>query len=372
MEKLINFVELNYYCHSEVKDPELVIEKHLPSNLYLEEWKKYASIALVKHLDYRGEFQKKSIKYYFLKRGNNFWQLPFTTHGTVKKNNPDVVVVQGLIFPLQVIFLRIKLGRKPIILLQHHSEVPYKKKRIFQKLADRCVNGYLFTSLANVDEWCKAGIIKNINRCFEMPPATTLFSRKDKTESTRQTKMRGSMNFLWVGRFNENKDPLTVLAAFEKFFSINPDAALYMIYQENDLLSAVQQKISDTVLLKEKVVLLGKLPHNELETWYSAADYFISASYREGGSYVLMEAMSCGCVPIVSNIPASMKMIDNGKVGFYFEAGDPESLYQLLLSLNNEDYKKRSIAAENHFKKEMSSVAIANKMYGICKILISK
>jgi glycosyltransferase involved in cell wall biosynthesis len=365
MKKQLNFTEVNYYCHTEFDNPEQVIAKHLPTNLYLKELKQYANIILIKHINYTGVMESESIRYAFFKRKNSFWQLPFSSHRTIKKYDPDMVVVQGLIFPLQVISLRMKLGKKCTILLQHQGEVPYRRKRIFQKLADKCVNGYLFTSLANTNEWMEAGIIKDRNKCFEIPPATTLFCRQDKIKALLQTGMEGVVNFLWVGRLNANKDPFTVLSAFEMYFSENHLARLYMIYQEDDLLTEVQQMINQSNVLKERVKLVGKIQHDRLETWYSAADYIVSGSHREGGSYALMEAMACGCVPIVTTIPASMKMIDNGKAGFYFKTGDANSLYKLLLSLKQEEYEDWSQKAVTHFKEEMSAAAIAKKMLAV-------
>ena len=372
MNSRINFLEINYYCHREISDPGKVIAKHLPTNLYLSAMKGVARVVLVKHMNYEGERVVEKMSYLFFKRRNNFWQVPFLTHRAIKKCNPGLVLVQGIIFPLQVIFLRWKLGRNVIVILQHQGEVPYKRKRFFQRWADKSVNGYLFTSLANAQEWIQAGIIKNHQRCFEIPPATTLFSRQDKQAAIHKTGMLGQLNFLWVGRLNANKDPLTVLSAFSVYFSENPTAMLYMVYQEDDMLDVVRQTINQDEHLKSRAILVGKVEHEKLEDWYSAADYIVSASHREGGSYAIMEAMACGCVPIVTAIPAAMKMINYGKAGFYFEAGSATGLYQQLSSLKMEEYGHWSIQAEAHFKQEMSAPAIANKMQHIITSLQAK
>ncbi len=98
-----------------------------------------------------------------------------------------------------------------------------------------------------------------------------------------------------------------------------------------------------------------------METWFNAADYIISGSHHEGGSYVLMEALACGCVPVVTDIPASLHAIDNGRVGAVFEKGNSESLYRLLTTLQPPTDQQRAGCAA-HFLKEISPQAIAEKL----------
>ena len=118
--------------------------------------------------------------------------------------------------------------------------------------------------------------------------------------------------------------------------------------------------------------MLGKLAHAELETWYNAADYFISGSHREGASYALMEAMACGCVPIVTDIPASMQMIAHGEAGHFYNAGDSEGLYKMMKSLDGNKWKPASEKAREYFNQTMSPEAISGKMLSICQSLLTK
>ena len=82
--------------------------------------------------------------------------------------------------------------------------------------------------------------------------------------------------------------------------------------------------------------------------------------------------MACGCVPIVSDIPASAKMIDQGKAGFSFRAGDDEDLLRTLLSIDYTNYGRYREIAMQYFQDEMSSVAIGKKMMNIITQLRSK
>lgn len=366
--KKIKFIEINYHFHRELNTPDAVIAKHLPSNLFAEKLSKTASVTLIKHLAYEGVCDRNAIRYRFFKGRNSFWQIPFFTHRFIRKEKPDIVLVQGFIYPLQMMTLRLAVGKSCKIVLQHRAEVPFKRKKIFQQWADKFVNAYFFTAIEQADEWISAGVINDKRKCFEIPAASTGFSKRDKSFCRGKLAISNEQMFLWAGRLNANKDPLTVLAAFEKYVGSGQNAKLYMIYQEDDILKEVTEKINASAQLKNNVILIGKVVYEEMETWYSAADYIISASHREGGSYVLMEAMACGCVPIVTTIPASMKMIDNGNAGFFFEPGNSDALYEILLSLK-EKHKKISASAMNLFTQEMSPEAIAQKMNQVFKQL---
>lgn len=352
--------------------PEAVIEKHRQPNLYINELKKEADIVLVKHLHYDGERIVDGIRYRFFERPNRFWNIPGRTLRFIAAEKPDVVLVQGFIFPLQVMALRRKLGPAPVILLQHQADHPFRRKKIIQQWADKSVNGYLFSALEMADPWIKAGIIRDRSKCFISHAASSSFERKNKSESRLKTGMGNGRQFLWVGRLNANKDPLTVLSAFEKYVEGRPDEKLYMIYQETDLLEAVQNRIRQHPLLLKQVVLLGKKDHAEIETWYNAADYIISASHYEGGSFAIMEAMACGAVPVVSNIPASLYAVQEGQLGYVFEKGNSDNLYRVLSLLDPAELPERSTAGEQFFRDEMSPAAIASRLLQIAGALQSK
>lgn len=349
-------------------DPVEVIKKHKPSNLFAPFLLQNADVTLVKHMDYEGEINKEGIRYRFFKRGNSFFQVPFSTHRFVATRKPDLVLVQGFIFPLQVIALRNKIGKKPVILLQHHGETPNGKKKMIQKLADRYVDGYLFSATGNAEPWLQQGIISEA-KCFELPSSSTDFSRKDKEISRLETGMKPGIHFLWVGRLNANKDPLTVLKGFEKYFESGGEGFISMIYQDDELLEEMKHMINKSPTLIEKVKLIGRVPHQDLEKWYNTADYFISGSWKEGGSYALTEAIACGCIPIVTRIPAAMNAIGSGRFGFHFEPGNVQELVAVLKGLNHEENKKLPAKLQQHFHENLSAEALAEKLTRIYETL---
>ena len=94
----------------------------------------------------------------------------------------------------------------------------------------------------------------------------------------------------------------------------------------------------------------------------SDSKIFISCSKGEGFPVSLLEAMNCGCVPVVSNVGDIVDVIRNGKNGYVFNDTDDETefsgyLEQLLADSNSiaamrqEAYKiKDEISVANNGK----------------------
>lgn len=64
---------------------------------------------------------------------------------------------------------------------------------------------------------------------------------------------------------------------------------------------------------------------------YSDSKIFISCSKGEGFPVSLLEAMSCGCVPVVSNVGDIVDVIRQGENGFIFNDTDDEKELAILL-----------------------------------------
>jgi glycosyltransferase involved in cell wall biosynthesis len=368
---MIKLIDLTYYSNLEYNQPSQLIEAQKEALGFISFIKNLLNIEIVKHLNYEGSSLVDDVRFTFFKKQNRFWNIPFKTHAYIKKQHPDVVLVQGLIFPLQVLILRNALGRKCKIIVQHHGEKPFSGiKAFFQKLADKSIDAYLFTSIGNAQPWLSAKIISSTNKIFEVLEASTFFEKKNKQAAKNKLGLTGDSNFLWVGRLNANKDPLTVINAFEKYLTFNPKAKLFMIYHRDDLIRDIKNFIEKNENLQKAIKLIGKIPHSELSTWYNAANFYISASHKEGSGYALLEAMSCGCVPIVTDIPSYRTITANGKYALLYKVNDPYDLLKSLKKLNEINYNEYSENVQNYFSKELSFKSIAEKLAGVCFSLV--
>lgn len=65
----------------------------------------------------------------------------------------------------------------------------------------------------------------------------------------------------------------------------------------------------------------------------SDSKIFISCSKGEGFPVSLLEAMNCGCVPVVSNVGDIVDVIDNGKNGYVFNDTDDDTEFTNYLDI---------------------------------------
>jgi glycosyltransferase involved in cell wall biosynthesis len=119
--------------------------------------------------------------------------------------------------------------------------------------------------------------------------------------------------------------------------------------------------------LNGQVVLVGRKGHDELRAWYSAADFYISGSHSEGSGYALIEAMACGCIPVVTHIPSYRKMTDNGRLGFLYTPGNSEELFQVLERLTADDALRQEVG--KYFEEKLSFEAIGRSIADVCRSL---
>ena len=165
----------------------------------------------------------------------------------MKKMEPDVVFINGFIFPWQIIQLRLQLGKSPKIIILHRAEKPFSGyKAIFQKIADKFVSAYFFSSFEFGQSWIRKGIVNDEKKFYEILQSSSIFIPNGQKQDKSKAGYAEAYNFLWVGRLDKNKDPLTVVSAFIEFLEYVPMAKLQLIYQGGELLSELEQIINAT------------------------------------------------------------------------------------------------------------------------------
>src|SRR5206468_7422408 len=84
----------------------------------------------------------------------------------------------------------------------------------------------------------------------------------------------------------------------------------------------LRQKVSE-LNLNDIIELPGKL--SDTFSAYKRIDIFLLTSDFEGLPLALLEAMSCGCVPVVSNV-GGIKQLDFTDIGHKFDEFNPEEI----------------------------------------------
>jgi glycosyltransferase involved in cell wall biosynthesis len=288
--------------------------------------------------------------------------------GAVRALDPTVVHVDGLVFPALVRHLRLLLPDRTAIVVQDHGGIHANSslfrswgRRFFHAAGLRAADGFLFTAREQAVPWQRARIIGRSQTIYEVPESSTDMGQAPHVLRGEARPLPGRPALLWVGRLNANKDPLTVLRGFEATVRSLPEAELTFVYHDQEILSAVRARVADSALLRPRVHLRGAVDRGALAPLYAGADLFVLGSHHEGSGYALLEALSFGVTPVVTDIPSFRALTGGGRVGALFRPGDDQELADALVRLGNTDLAARRLAVRAHFDRELDWSAVGRK-----------
>jgi glycosyltransferase involved in cell wall biosynthesis len=362
----MRIVFLSYNYSPDIRSPQEWIERIKFYRGWLECLAEEHTVIRVDQINYTGSYTHNGVQYHFVDDGQRKNYFPRKLNSFVESLKPDFVLISSFLYPLQIVQLSSCLGEKAKIIVQNHAERPFSGiKKYMQRFAAGKVSAFLFASYQIGIEWVKKGNIDREDKIQELMEVSSVFRPIDKSAACDRTGVSGSPVFLWVGRLNRNKDPLTAVKSFLKFSSAHHAAKLYMIFQTDELLAEI--KILLDTGGANSIVLLGKIDHSELLYWFNSADFFISASHYEGSGTALCEAMSCGCIPVVTDIP-SFRMISGG-CGELYEPGNEEALLSALNNAVDINISEERDYVLSHFENNLSFQAIAARFQKILNSL---
>lgn len=323
----------------------------------LEEMAMQHTVESVHLINYSGTLTQRGVLYHFLKCRIFERVVPWRLNRLIRSRRPDVIVLHGLALQWQVLCLVMLNGGRSRILVQHHAEPVFQfPKSVLQRIVDRRVTGYFFSSAELAIPWVHARQIVGPLKIHEALELSSPFYSRDK-----ETVSASPMTFLWVGRLDENKDPLLLVRAFLKFLDRCPGASLYIVFRGGYLLPEIQELLRSNALAKQ-IILIDTIHRSTMEEWYMKCSFIISTSRYESAGAAVCEGMSCGCIPILSNIPSFKTMTRNGEVGLLFEPGNEEGLNSCLVEALSMDVSVERKKVFEQFKSNLSFSAISNKM----------
>jgi glycosyltransferase involved in cell wall biosynthesis len=102
--------------------------------------------------------------------------------------------------------------------------------------------------------------------------------------------------------------------------------------------------------------LLPKLPQSQLWSLYQQAQLYVSPSSHDGTPNSLLEAMACGCFPVVGDIESLREWIEQGENGLLFDPRDPQALAAAICdALAAPDLRQRAASRNLAIVKERAS-----------------
>jgi len=85
-----------------------------------------------------------------------------------------------------------------------------------------------------------------------------------------------------------------------------------------------------TIGVDDYIEFPGRISRCEVSDHLSSSDIYVTTSISDGTSASLLEAMSCGVFPVVSDIPANREWIEDGVTGLLFPMDDPLKLAEAI------------------------------------------
>ncbi len=270
----------------------------------------------------------------------------------------DLIHVHGLGFFSDLLLLTKFFHRKPVVLTSyggvfHTGSNPlkwlyfYLWNRLLLHFADRLVA----ISVHDVELFSKIVLRERIEL---IPVPVDLHSFKPGKKKKNQ--------FVFVGRLSRNKRVDLLIKAFKGTREEN--ARLFIV--GNDF-EGLRQELERIAKNDSRIKFLGAVTGAKLQSLLAESEFFISASDYESFGISAIEAMSAGCIPILSGIASFRDFLQRGKNGFEVEFHKPEKAAKELERIMRLNRKKLQEKRANSLKfvERFNPKKIAGRMLSL-------
>ena len=218
------------------------------------------------------------------------------------------------------VFLSKILGKKSIVVVggwevADAQEINYG--RITRSLLPRMATKFAlkFADLVlSVSEFTKKEILE-----FEKPKRLKVIYNGVDIEKFKPTKGKDNL-IVTIGNVEQYK--LKGLDTFAKASPCFPDYKFVLIgKKENSIVNKLKK-------INSNLIFTGMISHDEVTKWLQRAKVYCQLSYRESFGMGVAEAMSCGCIPVITDRGALSEVV--GDLGFYVPYGDAKTTAEVI------------------------------------------
>lgn len=117
--------------------------------------------------------------------------------------------------------------------------------------------------------------------------------------------------------------------------------------------SSYLESLSDKLGIKEDILFLGKLKHEDVFNWLEGVDVYIQPSETEGLPRATIEAMSMGC-PVIGSDAGGIPELINDE--YIFLKKNPDDFCRVFKKLKREEMRKQAIENHEYSKKYLKSI----------------
>ncbi|MDN5305740.1 MAG: hypothetical protein PWQ53_399 [Bacteroidota bacterium] len=238
-------------------------------------------------------------------------------------------------------------------------------KRIYRNFYNLCKMVYVPT-LQMMDELTECGIVDNNLKLWQRGIDGELFNPSKK-------------DVLFMQNLTGNDKP-SILFASRLVWEKNLET-LFRIYDEteaqhldvNFVIAGTGVAETEARKKMKNAVFLGQLDQETLSKVYATSDVFVFPSVSETFGNVVVEAMACGCVPVIARGGGSRNLVRDGETGFLCDPYDAASYVQKIKVLLNNTFVRESMQSNGvKFASTLSWDALVNEYFADLETLARK
>ena len=243
-----------------------------------------------------------------------------------KKWGADIIHIHAIGPALMVPFARL-LGLK-VVMTNHGPDYDREKWGGFAKLILRLgekLGGTFSNEVIVISNVIKSIVEDRCGReCHLIPNGVTAPEKSLSTSYLESLNINPRGYILAVARFVPEKGLIDLLKAYE-----NSDLSCQLVIAgDSDHEDSYSREIKSIAAKNDNVILTGYISGDPLHEVFSHANLFVLPSYHEGLPIALLEALSYGIKPLVSNIPANLEVLLDDEC--YFQCRDIDDLTKRL------------------------------------------
>ncbi len=242
--------------------------------------------------------------------------------GIIEKEKPDIIQVHfphsnGLSSLLASYFTKI-----PMVVTMHGSDAQVfpKKSQIARAITTRLLKrAAAVTGISKFTANCALGLLPSSPEKFSAITSGVDIEEYDSVKGAYRHKA-GRRYIYCTGRFVTKKGFDIAISSFAGIASKFPDVDLILSGDGPEREKCILQAKSLGIF--SRAIFPGFVPREQMIKYFKGCEFFCIPSRQEPLGATVLEAFSCRKAVAASRVDGILEMVEEGKNGLFFEAGD--------------------------------------------------